>query len=163
SQPHGKASIDRLAVLLEADGLTVAAFLQSAFTSKLGSTRGHSADFVTALRGFGAALVHHKPALPPLFRDPAFPQRLRAFSVLSRAGPEARVAFADELVDLALDASRQIRDAAWPLAKGLGEHAGSRARQQVVEAAPEQRALALRLLWELDLAGDRDLVRERGR
>src|SRR5262249_29644520 len=119
--------------------------------------------FVTALRGFGAALVQHKSALVPSFRDPAFPQRLRALSLLSRAGPEAHIGFADELVDLALDASRQIRDAAWPLARKLGAHAGPRARQQAAEAAPERRALALRLLWEADLPGDRDLVRERGK
>jgi hypothetical protein len=161
--PHGKASIERLAPLLEADGLTVEAFLRSAFTSKLGSTRAESADFVAALRGFGAALVQHKPALASCFRDPAFPQRLRAFSLLSRAGAEAHVAFADELVDLALDASRQIRDGAWPLARKLGAHASPRARQQGVEAAPERRVLALRLMWEGDLPGDRDFVRERGK
>jgi hypothetical protein len=161
--PHGKASMERLALLLEADGLTVAAFLHSAFTSKLGSTRASTADFVTALRGFGAALVQHRPALMPLFRDPAFPQRLRALSLLSRAGAEAHVAFTDEFVDLALDASRQIRDGAWPLARMLGAHAGPRARQQGVEAAPERRALALRFMWEADLAGDRAFVRERGK
>jgi Domain of unknown function (DUF4132) len=160
--PHGKASIERLGVLLDADGLTVAAFLHSAFTSRLGSTCADQADFVTALRGFGAALAQHKPALAPLFRDPAFPQRLRALSLLSRAGAEAHVAFADELVDLAIDASRQIRDAAWPLARKLGAHAGPRSRQRAVEAAPERRALALRLLWEADLPGDRAFVRERG-
>src|SRR5262249_13085191 len=99
-RPHGKASIERLAGLLEADGLTAEAFLRSALSSKVGRTRADSADFVTALRGFGAALAQHKPALAPLFRDPAFPQRLRALSLLSRAGAEAQVAFADELVDL---------------------------------------------------------------
>jgi hypothetical protein len=161
--PHGKASIERLAVLLEADGLTVEDFLRSAFTSTLASTRAGSADFVTALRGFGAALARHKPALAPLCRDPAFPQRLRALSLLSKAGAEAHVAFAGELVDLALDASRQIRDAAWPLAKALGAHVSPCARQRAVEAAPERRALALRLLWEGDLPGDRDFVRERGK
>jgi hypothetical protein len=160
--PHGKASIERLAALLETDGLAVEAFLRSALTSKLGSTRGDSANFVTTLRGFGAALAQHKPALAPLFRDPAFPQRLRALSLLSRAGADAHVAFADELVDLALDASRQIRDGAWPLARKLGAHAGPRARHQAVEAAPERRVLALRLMWEADLPGDRACVRERG-
>src|SRR5215471_6092395 len=162
-RPHGKVSIECLAALLEADGLAVEAFLRSALTSKLGSTRGDSANFVTALRGFGAALVQHKPVLAPMFRDPAFPQRLRAISLLSRAGAEAHVAFVDELVDLALDASRQIRDAAWPLAKALGAHATPRVRQQAVDAAPEQRSLALRLIWEGDLPGDRDFVRERGK
>src|SRR5262245_24635208 len=57
---HGKASIERLAALLEADDLTVETFLRSALTSTLGSTRADSANFVTALRGFGAALVQHK-------------------------------------------------------------------------------------------------------
>jgi hypothetical protein len=161
--PHGKASIERLAPLLEADGLTVEAFLRTAFTSKLGSTRAESADFVAALHGFGAALVQHKPALTPFFRDPAFPQRLRAFSLLSKAGREAHTAFADELVDLALDPARQIRDGAWPLARKLGLHASPRARQQGVEAAPDRRVLALRLAWESDLPGDRDFVREHGK
>src|SRR5262245_40329424 len=50
--PHGKASIERLAAVLEAGDLTLEAFLQSAFTSKLGSTRANSVDFVAALRGF---------------------------------------------------------------------------------------------------------------
>jgi hypothetical protein len=162
-RPHGKASIERLAALLEADGLAVEAFLRSALTSKLGSTRADSTNFVTALRGFGAALVQHKPALAPLFRDPAFPQRLRAMSLLSRAGAEAHVAFVDELVDLALDASRQIRDAAWPLAKALGAHATPRVRQQAVDAPPEQRALALHLIWETDLPGHHEFVHERGK
>lgn len=160
---HGKASIGHLAPLLEADGLTVEAFLRSAFTSKLGSTRGDAADFVAALHGFGAALVRHKPALAPFFRDRAFPQRLRALSLLSRAGTEAHAAFAGELVDLAIDPSRQIRDAAWPLASKLGAHAGPHFRRQAAEAAPERRALALRFLWEADLPGDRVFVRERGK
>src|SRR5262249_24229197 len=82
---------------------------------------------------------------------------------LSRAGAEAHVAFVDELVDLALDASRQIRDAAWPLAKALGAHATPRARQQAVDAVPEQRSLALSFMWEADLPGDRAFVRERGK
>src|SRR5262245_6299951 len=161
--PHRKASIERLAAVLEAGDLTLEAFLRSAFTSKLGSTRANSVDFVAALRGFGTSLAQHKAALAPLFRDPAFAQRLRALSLLTRAGPEASSAFADELVDLALDASRQIRDGAWPLAKKLGDRARSRARHQAMEAAPEQRSLALRLLWEIDLPGDRELVHERGK
>jgi Domain of unknown function (DUF4132) len=62
-RPHGKASIERLAAVLEAGDLTLAAFLRSAFTSKLGSTRANSVDFVGSLRGFGAALAQHKPTL----------------------------------------------------------------------------------------------------
>jgi hypothetical protein len=161
-RPHGKASIERLAALLDADNLSVEALLRSAFTSELAGTRAGSVDFVAALHGFGAALVQHKPALAPLFRHPAFAQRLRALSLLTRAGPEAHVAFVDELVDLALEASRQIRDAGWPLARKLGAHAGPRARQQAVDGAPERRAQSLRFLWEADLPGDRDFVRERG-
>src|SRR5262249_23054912 len=134
---HGKASIERLAALLEADDLTVETFLRSALTSTLGSTRADSANFVTAFRGFGAALTQHRSTLMHFFRAPAFPRRLRVLSLLNRAEPEAHIGFADELVDLALDASRQIRDAAWPLARKLGAHAGPRARQQAAEAAPE--------------------------
>jgi hypothetical protein len=160
-KPHAKAGIDRIAALMAADDLALEALLQSAFTSQLRYSGPHSADFVAGLAGFGSALVAHKSALQPLLRGADLDRRLRAVSLLAAAG-EAQAAFAAEIVDLALDGSRQVRDAAWPLAKGLGVHAQPRARQQAAEAPPEKRVQALRLVWELDLPGDRDLVRERG-
>src|SRR5262249_49798004 len=42
-----------------------------------------------------------------------------------------------------------------------GDRARNRARRQAMEAAPKRRALALHLLWEIDLPGDRDFVFER--
>jgi hypothetical protein len=162
-KPHPKASFEGLATLLAADDLTVDALLRSALTSQLRYTQPESADFLAGLPGFGAALAARKPALVPLFRKAPLAQKLRALSLLAAAGADAQAAFADELVDLALDAGRQVRDAAWPLAKGLGASAGPHARRPAMEAAAEQRALALRLIWELDLPGDRDFVRERGK
>jgi hypothetical protein len=162
-KPHAMASFERLAALLAADHLAMEVLLRSALASQSRYARPDSADFLAALPGFGAALAAHQPALSPLFQRPALPQKLRALSLLAAAGRDAQAAFADELVGLALDAGRQVRDAAWPLAKGLGECAGPCARQQAIAAAPERRALALRLLWEVDLPGDRERVRERGK
>ena len=162
-KPHATASFERLAALLAADDLAMEVLLRSALASQSRYARPDSADFLAALPGFGAALAAHQPALSPLFQRPALPQKLRALSLLAAAGRDAQAAFADELVGLALDAGRQVRDAAWPLAKGLGECAGPCARQQAIAAVPERRAQALRLLWEVDLPGDRELVRERGK
>jgi hypothetical protein len=161
-KPHVKARFEWLAALMAIDDLPVQTFLRSVMASQVRDTPPDSADFLAAFPGFGAALAAHRPAVAPLFQKPPLAQKLRALSLLAAAGKDAQAAFASELVDLALDAGRQVRDAAWTLAKGLRERAVARARQQAVEATPERRVLALRLLWETDLPGERDFVRERG-
>jgi len=163
--PHGKASFARLQVLLELDDLATETLLRSAFTSRLAGAqwdRDYLADFVAAVPGFGAAVSAHKAALLPLFRAPGLAQKLRLLSLMARAGPEAQAVFGEELVDLALDGARQVRDRAWPMAMALGARAEERALERAVTAAPEQRALALRLLWQSDLPEARTFVRERG-
>src|SRR5262249_58022001 len=69
-------------------------------------------------------------------------------------------AFAQELFDLTLDSSRKVRAEALPVARRLGPAVLDIAKRAAVEQKPEQRALALRFIWEL---GDdaRGFVRER--
>ena len=134
-EPHPKASISRLAVLMEEDGLRIAALFKSAFASVSGRAP-NGCDFLGSLDGFGAELAHQKPTLAPLFRHGGEAVKLRALSLLAMAAPEERTAFAEELLALATDASSEVREAALPLVNALEPHAGERMKIAVQALAP---------------------------
>jgi hypothetical protein len=161
-RPHANASFDRLAPLMALEGIAVEGVILALFTSRLGRSRPASTAFVAMLPGFGGALLTHKAAVIPVLRKASLAQKLRTVALLAATGPEGQYAFADELTELAVDSSRQVREAAWPLALASMEPEGARATELAISAKPEQRALALRLLWEYGDAQAREFVRARG-
>lgn len=165
--PHPNGSMERLATVMAADGLPVETLILSAFTT-LTAVKGSglmpadASNFVAALAGFGAELTRRKETLKGVFLDKRPPQKLRALALLEAVAPQHRMAFAEELAGLALDGATKVRDAATLLVKALGTRAEPHLRARAIDGKPEQRALALRLMWESNFEGARTFVVERG-
>ena len=165
--PHPNGSMERLATVMAADDLPVETLILSAFTTLTavkGSGLTPATQAISSRRwpGFGAELTRRKETLKGVFLDKRPLQKLRALALLEAIAPQHRMAFAEELAGLALDGATKVRDVATLLVKALGTRAEPHLRACAIDGKPEQRALALRLMWESNFEGARTFVVERG-
>jgi hypothetical protein len=159
TQPHRVASMQRLEALLESRSEARSELVASTFRSIGGSSHyTPSALYMRDMPGFAESVRANADAIRPAFGAKSFEQRVYALHLLEKVDAGTLSAFAKELVALSLDSSRRVRQAAVPLALRLGEPALSIARREAEEQKPEQRALALRLLWESGAESEREFV-----
>jgi hypothetical protein len=160
---HPMASMARLETLLECRSVQrselVASTFRSVHTAAYGS---YSALQMREMPGFAESVRNYADAVRPAFSAKSFEHRVYALNLLENVDAATLEPFATELVALSLDSSRRVRQAAVPLALRLGSPALSIARHEAEEQKPEQRALALRLLWESGDPHEREFVIERG-
>jgi hypothetical protein len=160
---HPLASMARLEALIESAGLPASELVASAFRSGPPPHRwGWSPDYVGRMPGFGASAARYADLVRGTFRAKSFEHRSYLLRLLDHAMPEYLAAFAEELVSLAMDSSRQVREQAVPITKRLGAVAIEIAERAATDQKPEQRALALRLLWEMGSDAARAFVLARG-
>lgn len=155
----GPAPVPRISAayfeaLLSEDGADPSALLVAAFSVPVIAEGGaeRRRQMVSDLPGYADALDRHVEAIRPLV-SAADAGGLHAIAMLKTAHDATLRKLARELAELATAASRQVRQAAKPLVRRCGEAVDESLRRLAVEAEPEQRALALRLIaW---LAKDR--------
>jgi hypothetical protein len=161
--PHPLASMARLETLLESRGMQRSELIASTFRSIHAANHwAMSALYMRGMPGFAESVRAHADAARPAFSAKAFEHRIYALNLLEHVDAATLEPFAKELVALSLDSSRRVRQVAVPAALRLGSPALGIARQEAEEQKPEQRALALRLLWESGDAHEREFVIERG-
>lgn len=163
AKPHPLASMTRIEALLETRGVQRSELVAVTFRSL--DTASHwssSALYMRQMPGFAQSVATYADAVRPAFSAKAFEQRIYAMNLLENVDAATLQLFAKELVALSLDSSRRVRQVALPLALRLGAPAFGVAREEAEQQKPEQRALALRLLWESGDAHEREFVIERG-
>jgi hypothetical protein len=161
--PHPMASMARLEKLLESRSVPRSELIASTFRSiHAVSSWAASALYMRHMPDFAQSVVAYADAARPAFSAKAFEQRIYALNLLENVDAATLEPFAKELVALSLDSSRRVRQVAVQTALRLGEPALCIARQEAEEQKPEQRALALRLLWESGGEHEREFVVERG-
>jgi hypothetical protein len=153
--PVSRISAAYFEALLSEDGADPSALLVAAFSvasiAEGGAERRR--QMVSDLPGYADALDRHVEAIRPLV-SAADADGLHAIAMLKTAHDATLRKLARELAALATADSQQVRHAAKPLVRRCGEAVDESLRRLAVEAEPEQRALALRLIaW---LAKDRE-------
>jgi hypothetical protein len=146
--PASAVSASCFEALLSADGADPAALLIAAFTMPVKPVYGaeRRLQMVSVLPGYADALERHIEAVRPLVPAADVDWRLHTLAMLKTANDATLRMLARELTDLATGGSKQVRHAAQPLVRRCGEAADEPLRSLAVEAKPEQRGHALRLL-----------------
>jgi hypothetical protein len=160
-RPHQNASMGRLESLLEHAGEARSELVASTF-AQAAAGLGGTPLFMRDMPGFGASVAAHAALLRPTFRGASLEQRIYYVMLFERLEPAELEPLAEELVELALDSSRQVRGLAAPIAVRLGRPSLDIARREAVDARPGRRGLALTLLWESGDAEQRAFVASRG-
>ncbi|HEU4867329.1 MAG TPA: hypothetical protein VFV09_06350, partial [Actinomycetota bacterium] len=136
--------------MLVAAAMDPAAVLVSSFGSPIEST--YFAHFrqklVADLPDYGEAVVRHIEKVRPVLLAPGVPQRLHVLWMLERAGEQVLHLSAPELVTLAVSSSKQVRAAALGLVHKAGNSVDAPLKQIALEGKPDERAHALRLLFD---------------
>lgn len=161
---HPNASMNRLEALLSSVGLPDAELVVSAFRSaRPAGSWGHTEPvYIGQMPGFGASAARHAALVRGAFRAKSFEHRLYALKLIEACESDDLAAFAEELVALSVDSSRQVRGAAVRIAARLQDRVQAIGQRVAIEEKPEQRAYALQLLWQLNTNGARQFVLERG-
>lgn len=134
-----------------ADGAAAAAWLQTMFTTPVG-TYGFTANRLLAmshLPDFAEALHRHRDVVRPWLRPTELEQRLHCLRALANAQPATLEAFADTLVVHALSGSKQLRALAEPLVRSAAAATAPLLRTTAVQGTPDERRLALNLLAQI--------------
>lgn len=144
-------SVACLEEMLVESGLATSSVLVSSFASPIESSyfAGIRQRLVANLIGYNEAVERHAEAIRPVLLAPGVPQRLHVLWLLDRAGDEALARFGPELVSLAVSSSKQVRAAAMDLVHRAGISVVDPLKQVAREGKPEERAHALRLLFDL--------------
>ncbi len=139
-----------------------AALLVAAFTTPIESSYSQvevRAQILTTLRDYSEAVLRHRDTLRPLLSIPVVNQRRHMLNLLSPLKDDVLREFAAEIADLATSSSKQVRASAEPLILRCASTAIAPLKTLMVEAKPEQRLHALRLLWALAGKTDDDALR----
>lgn len=157
-KPRGLLDITTIDRALEQAGLGPASLIVAVATmdpqSWLAADR---IERLAVLKGFGAAVERHAETLRPRLATAAA-GRVHQLTLLAKASGHL-APFAAELADWATSPSKQVRALAQPLVRqidGITTHLQSLA----TSAKPDQRLLALRLVWELGDDETRSWARE---
>lgn len=137
--------------MLVATGMDPSAVIVSSFASPIESSyfAGVRQKLVADLPGYSEALGRYSEAIRPLLLAPGVPQRLHVLELLERAGEPALPAFASELAALATSSSKQVRKSAMSLVYKAGNSVDAPLKEVALEGKPDERAHALRLLFDL--------------
>ena len=133
--------------MLAAEGHAPGLLVRAAFHPPLPRFGGPPLEpAFNVLPGLGESAVRHRDELRAALADPDFKRRTYALAMMNNcAVPLAP--FAEVLVDLALDSSKQVRDQARALLKEISAESRPRLERKVIEGAKPERALAVELLW----------------
>ncbi len=115
---------------------------------------------LTRLRGYPAAVAQLHEWLAPRLVDGDVDARLHALAMLAPVDDDTLAAYADGVCEDAVSPSGQVSKQATPLVPRLGGAAGAPLRRLAVEAKPDQRRRALRLLWDTGDDEHRTFARE---
>lgn len=142
-----KLSAFGLEQMLIADGLAPSALLVAAFSPSAGRWGPSERSLmVVDLRGYDDALDRHHVLIKPLLLQSAVPQRLHVLTLLEDVEERVLVKFAPELVELAVSSSKQVRASAESLVARCAWAAVDPLKAIAVNAKPDQRLHALRLI-----------------
>ncbi|MBV8633541.1 MAG: hypothetical protein JO002_03545, partial [Burkholderiaceae bacterium] len=160
-KPRG-ISMDYMEAIFVAAGLEPDALLRSAFQSPVNSgfVPLQRLPLASLLDGYAVALHRHIDVIRPLLLNPSVPQRLHMISMLNGALDETLVALAEEISELAVSGSKQVRLAIDPLVRRAHASTIEVLKRLAKSGKSEQRMNSLRLLWTLAREQNRDVIEE---
>jgi hypothetical protein len=137
--------------LCVADGLSPAAWLLAGLQIPAGSVYFNEQRplMLTDLAGYPEALARHAEQIAPLLLPSAINARMHVLKMLAPAPVQALHAWAPQLAELAAGGSKQVRAAAEPLLATAGGPVIDALQQLAVQAKPDTRLQALRVLARL--------------
>jgi uncharacterized protein DUF4132 len=140
--------------MLAADGRPPGTLVGLAFNTEFADPRrNHKIEPIAKLPGFGEMAARHRDAAAPAFRSKDYLQRAQALGLLKRVPAEALPAFAGDIVALATDSSKFVRDLSRPLVVAAGERLRAPLQEVAARGKAAQRAIAEQLLAELGTQG----------
>ncbi len=152
--PRAKAqslTADGLEALCIEDGLTPSAWLLPGFSIGSGSAyfNENRPLLLTDVAGYSEALLRHAAAIAPLLLSSTVNGRVHALKMALPAPDAALALWAPQIAELACSTSKQVRAAAEPLLLRAGPALVEALKPLALQAKPEVRQLALRVLVSL--------------
>ncbi|GGM30964.1 hypothetical protein GCM10009425_47020 [Pseudomonas asuensis] len=143
-------ALDVIETLLREVNLSPAAFLEAAFARPkpywLNTGRLLS---ITCLEGYSVAVTRHAACLRPHVLAKPLERRLHAMTLLKNLDDHDLQVFSKEIVELAVSESKQVQGSAQDMLFRIPQAAMEPLRQVATAATPEQRKLALGLIWTM--------------
>ena len=131
---------------LEAHAVLVASFAAPVSTGYITASRQR---LVSALAEYPESLDRHAAQLKPVVGTGDLAQRLHVLDLLDRAHPAALTVLAEELAEMAVSGSKQVRVKAHRLLEKVPGAAIDPLKEHASDGKPDQRAHALSLLYSL--------------
>lgn len=134
---------------LAADSLAPDTLLRAVFPASLSAYYPTIFVELAQLPGFAAAVSRHPEPARRAMRAKSAKAREHALDMLAHADERVLEALMSELVQLAVDGSKQVRFKALPRLERLRERPLAALRGLATEGKADERALAVRALWTL--------------
>lgn len=142
---------DQMEALLVEAGLPPETLLAASFGPQINSSYrvADRSNLVTQLEGYADYLHRHIDTVRPLFVSASVDRSVAMLGFLGGAHDKTLESLANELAELGTSSSKQIRAAAESLIRRASSAMVEPLKRQSLESKPEQRSLALRLLWDI--------------